>query len=88
MFNTVFFLSECPGSFPGVEITHVPGKNVQLKKKKKKATKIFLDLNQILGDILTLLENWPFPVVERAFHFSFYKMLFVSGCFSSLAVFL
>ncbi|MGE9575166.1 hypothetical protein ACQP3C_29455, partial [Escherichia coli] len=33
-FNTVFFLSECPGSFPGVEIAHVLGKNVQLKKKK------------------------------------------------------
>jgi hypothetical protein len=40
-------------------------KNVQLKKKK--ATKTFLGLNQILGDILMLLKNWLSPCCLEGF---------------------
>jgi hypothetical protein len=50
MCNAVFLLSECSGCIPGVELIHVPDKNPKLNKKKK-TTKTFLDLNQILKDI-------------------------------------
>lgn len=51
---------------------------------KKKATKIFLGLNQILGDILMLLKNWLSPCCLEGFSASvrclLSGVLFKSAC--------
>lgn len=89
MLNRVFFLYECPGSFPGVEIARVPGKKIKMFNLKKKSHKNLSGLESDPWRYFNAFKELAIPLLFRGiFVLATVRCLLSGGWFSSLPVFL